>query len=62
MEISSNSNNNNRIPDGAFRMTAQCLGIPEEVQRPLSTPRISAVQLNVADGSTGTDLLLPMCE
>jgi hypothetical protein len=56
VEISSNSNNNNRIPEGAFRLTAQCLGTPEEVQRPLTTSRISAVQLNVGDGSTGTHL------
>jgi hypothetical protein len=54
VEISSNSNNNNRIPEGTFRLTAQCLGTPEEVQRPLTTARISAVQLNVGDGSTGT--------
>jgi hypothetical protein len=53
VEISSNSNNNNRIPEGTFRLTAQCLGTPEEVQRPLTTARISAVQLNVGDGSTG---------
>lgn len=56
--ISSNSNNNNHIPDGAFRITAQCLGIPEEVQRPLVVSSISAVQLNVGDGSTGTILKL----
>jgi hypothetical protein len=56
VEISSNSNNNNRVPEGAFRLTAQCLGTPEEVQRPLTTSRISAVQLNVGDGSTGTRL------
>ena len=34
-------------------MTAQCLGIPEAVQRPLQTTHVNVVQLNVADGSTG---------
>lgn len=34
-------------------MTAQCLGIPEAVQRPLQTTHMNVVQLNVADGSTG---------
>jgi hypothetical protein len=51
--MSSNSNSNNHIPDGALRITAQCMGTPEEVQRPLSVPGVSAVQLNVGDGSTG---------
>lgn len=54
VELSSNSGHNNHIADGTFRITAQCMGIPEEVQRPLSTDKISAVQLNVGDGSTGT--------
>ncbi len=53
VELSSNSNSNNHIPDGALRLTAQCMGIPEEVQRPLVTAAFSVVQLNVGDGSTG---------
>ena len=34
-------------------MTAQCMGIPEAVQRPLAASRLSVAQLNIADGSTG---------
>lgn len=37
----------------AMRITAQCMGIPEEVQRPLRTRYTKAVQLNVREGSTG---------
>lgn len=56
VELSSNSGHNNHIADGTFRITAQCMGIPEEVQRPLAMHTISAVQLNVGDGSTGKGL------
>lgn len=48
------------LPAGAIHKTghqmwisSQCLGIPESIQRPLTTSTISVVQLNIADGSLG---------
>lgn len=34
-------------------ISSQCLGIPESIQRPLNSPGISIMQLNIADGSLG---------
>lgn len=34
-------------------ITAQCLGIPEAIQRPLYSYELSFLQLNIADGSVG---------
>ena len=55
VEVSSDSRNHNRIAPGTLRITAQCVGIPEAVQRPLSPGTVAAVQLNVGDGSTGEE-------
>ena len=35
------------------RLTSNCLGIPEKIQRPYRLDRLKIGQLNVADGSTG---------
>lgn len=42
------------LPAGTFSITAQCLGIPISMQRPMTSDRIKLAQLNVAEGSTGT--------
>ena len=39
------------VEQGTVRMTAQCLAIPEVVQRPVVQRRVVGVQLNAADGS-----------
>lgn len=48
------------LPRGAIHkaghqmwISSQCLGIPESIQRPLTTSSISVAQLNIADGSLG---------
>jgi hypothetical protein len=53
MTFSSNSGLHNHIAPGGMRLTAQCMGIPEAVQRPLRESSVQVVQLNVGDGSTG---------
>ena len=53
LTFSSNSNQNNIIPAGGLRLTAMCMGVPEDIQRPVYRDRVGVVQLNVGDGSTG---------
>lgn len=43
--------NQDIIPEIAI--TSQCLGIPEAIQRPLTTETIKFMQFNIADGSIG---------
>jgi len=40
---------------GTVRLTSQCLGIPQKIQRPFVTDNIHLAQLNVADGQIRPD-------
>lgn len=54
MQLSTNDRNYNQIQEGTFRITAQCRGMPEPIQRPLTSRVIGFAQVNIANGGGST--------